>query len=699
MDTFSECAAISTCLQSGNEREARNRLIQLLDQLSPQDRKQYSPLVNRLAREVGLYPYIEPESSTWEDRFVFEAFKADVGESHEKVLHREQQRLLNALLLGESVAVSAPTSFGKSFVIDAFIAIRKPSTVLIIVPTIALADETRRRLHRKFGDQYKIITTAEDEVLDRNILILPQERALSYIGKLQSIDILIVDEFYKASKAFDKERAPSLIRAIVELSKVARQRYFLAPNISALNDGIITEGMRFVPLDFNTVFLERHDVYLDIAKKKVSKESAMLQILAQFDGKTLIYAGSHSEVSWAANALNDAISDRNDHLLNSFGDWLADNYGSDWLLTNLVRKGIGIHNGQLHRAVSQIQIKLFEEPHGLSQLISTSSIIEGVNTSAKNVIVSSKKKGTSRLDSFSYKNIIGRAGRMFQHFVGRIFLLEPPPKDEDSQLDLGFPDEVLGIFDDDPEDLEYTPEQIEKRDAYHDELRSLVGPSHPEDLAPSDLNSSNTEVILRIARDIRNNPESWNGLGYLNSDDPRTWSRLLMRVVRLHPGAWGTTYTRYIRFVQHLSNNWTRSIPQLLDDMSDIDVTLDEFFELERNTTYKLAGLLADISTIYNRIYKHRQVELSPAIAKFSSGFLPKSVFHLEEYGLPRMISRKLCNAGLVDLEAIQEVHIATNVLLDIGISGIDAEGVHLQPFERYLLRNFFDGIARPLPA
>ena len=44
-----------------------------------------------------------------------------------------------------NIAVSAPTSFGKSFVIDAFIKIRKPKNVIIIVPTIALTDETRRR--------------------------------------------------------------------------------------------------------------------------------------------------------------------------------------------------------------------------------------------------------------------------------------------------------------------------------------------------------------------------------------------------------------------------------------------------------------------------------------------------------------------------------------------------------------------------
>jgi reverse gyrase len=47
---------------------------------------------------------------------------------------------------GKNLAIIAPTSFGKSFIIDAFIALKQPKNTAIIVPTIALTDETRRRL-------------------------------------------------------------------------------------------------------------------------------------------------------------------------------------------------------------------------------------------------------------------------------------------------------------------------------------------------------------------------------------------------------------------------------------------------------------------------------------------------------------------------------------------------------------------------
>lgn len=270
MDTFDSCHLINDLLRDGQESAARDELIKLLARMD-NDGLDYSPLVNHLIRDVGLYPYLDTDTSAWDDRYVYEAFKADVGEAEPVTLHREQSRLLNALLSGKSIAVSAPTSFGKSFVIDSFISIKKPSTVVILVPTIALGDETRRRLQRKFGNQYKIITTAEQTLSARNIFVFPQERALGYIRVIEHIDILIIDEFYKASRDFDKERSPALIRSIISLGKLADQKYFLAPNITDLRDSIFTDGMEFLRLDFHTVFLEKSDLYREIGKDEERK--------------------------------------------------------------------------------------------------------------------------------------------------------------------------------------------------------------------------------------------------------------------------------------------------------------------------------------------------------------------------------------------------------------------------------------------
>ena len=196
-DIFEECRKISELLNNGNEKEARNNLIKLLDYFEKND-LQYNPLINHLIRELGLYPYIKAENADWEDQYIKHLFQTDIGGGKVATLHREQSRLLKALLSGKDLAISAPTSFGKSFVIDAFIAIKRPKNVVIIVPTIALTDETRRRLYKKFAHEYKIITTSDVPLAEKNIFVFPQERALGYFEQIKELDILIVDEFSKA---------------------------------------------------------------------------------------------------------------------------------------------------------------------------------------------------------------------------------------------------------------------------------------------------------------------------------------------------------------------------------------------------------------------------------------------------------------------------------------------------------------------
>jgi reverse gyrase len=176
MDIFKTCQIINDFIPS-NEERAREELIKLLDHCKSENIP-YNELINHLIRQLGLYPYLHTETSSWQDKFIHEAFKVNIGGHKTRTLHREQSSVLKDLISGKNLAIIAPTSFGKSFIIDAFIALKQPKNIAIIVPTIALTDETRRRLQRKFSNQYKIITTSEVELSEKNIFIFPQERAL-----------------------------------------------------------------------------------------------------------------------------------------------------------------------------------------------------------------------------------------------------------------------------------------------------------------------------------------------------------------------------------------------------------------------------------------------------------------------------------------------------------------------------------------
>lgn len=691
---FDKLHEINDRINSGRINDARNEIIKILDEIKKFDKPFPAPL-NHFIREVGLYPYIQLEHASWQERFLYESFKVNVGDEN-LTLHKEQSGLLRKLIDGKDIAVSAPTSFGKSFVIDSFIAIKKPKNIVIIVPTIALTDETRRRLQRKFSHEYKIITTTDVPLAEKNIFIFPQERASGYVKVIKDLDILIIDEFYKASKKYDKERSPSLLRAIINLSKIAKQRYFLAPNIKNLNESIFTDGMEFVTLDFNTVFLEKNNVYERINPDSYTKSDALLEILKLQHGKTLIYAGTYSSINEISTLILDSMQPIGESILIDFSNWLARNYSRNWILTNLVKRGFGVHNGQLHRSLSQIQVNLFEEAHGLNRLISTSSIIEGVNTSAENVILWQNKNGQAKLNDFTYRNIIGRGGRMFRHFVGNIYLLDKPPAEEENQLVLEFDAELSSSVDDDTISRQLTQEQIAKIIAYREEMSEILGVESFNRLQQENaFGDSDTSVVLKISRAISESPQEYSGLGYLNSDNCNDWEYSLYKILNIIPGYIGAKYGDVVNFIKVISKNWDSSFHELLDELNAFNIGIDQFFDLERKVTFKLTSLLNEVNALQKEISPERKVDISSFIVRAAHAFLPKNVYILEEYGLPRMISKKLHLSGILDFENEDiPIHEMLSLLNDIGYERLSMCTYDLDPFDKYILKYFLDGIS-----
>ena len=58
-----------------------------------------------------------------------------------------------------------------------------------------------------------------------------------------------------------------------------------------------------------------------------------------------------------------------------------------------------------------------------------------MNTSAKNVVIFDNKKGGKDIDFFDYSNIVGRSGRMMEHYIGNIYNFVPIPQEEKTIID------------------------------------------------------------------------------------------------------------------------------------------------------------------------------------------------------------------------------------------------------------------------
>lgn len=692
-EIFEECAQINSLIENSNKAEARSKVINLLDKLQ-RDRNEYTPLVNHVIREVGLFPYIDPKTALWEDQVVVEAFKANVGDDAPITLHSAQSHVLKRLLLGENIAVSAPTSFGKSFIVDAFIAIRKPENVIIIVPTIALADETRRRIEHKFSHYYKIITTTDATIAERNIFIFPQERSFAYLGKLSKIDMLIVDEFYKASSMFDDDRSSSLLSAIIELGKISRQKYYLAPNIHNIADNVFTQGMQFMRLtDFKTVITKAARTYekrkngenIDEFKKK-----HLVNILQNNKSKTLIYAGSYSNINKVSGILADNLSKKETSLLNNFKEWLTINYGKSFSLCQLSERGIGVHNGKMHRALSQIQVKLFECNDGLDTIISTSSIIEGVNTQAEQVIVWSNKNGSHKFDYFTYRNIIGRAGRMFKYFVGKVYLLEEPPVQENTTLTIDFPADVTESLDSEDPGIEINQEQNDHIKEYESFMSDALGTENFTQLRKMPIFKSFDQRLLKLLIEkLKNDPHWPKGYSALATTNTYNWREPILDVVNLL----GDNMAKLIKIaIWKMPDNWTRSIADIYSGLTDI--SYEDLFSAERYLSYNLCSTLS-MMNLLKKSYNPTSPDISLFIGKAANAFLPKLVYQLEEYGMPRMISRKIQDSGLINLEddSVEISDIITQFNC-IGKDKLISNLNNLLPFDKFIINYFYDGIS-----
>lgn len=691
-EIFEECAQINALIENSNKAEARSMVVNLLDKLR-RDGNEYTPLINHVIREVGLFPYIDPKTALWEDQVVVEAFKANVGDETPVTLHSAQSHVLKRLLLGDNIAISAPTSFGKSFIVDAFIAIRQPENVVMIVPTIALADETRRRIEHKFSHKYKIITTTDATITERNIFIFPQERSFAYLDKLEKIDMLIVDEFYKASSMFADDRSSSLLSAIIELGRISRQKYYLAPNIHKIADNVFTQGMQFMRLtDFKTVITKAAKIY----EKRRSDENVdefkknnLVNILQNNTAKTLVYAGSYKNINKVSTILADNLPYKETSLLRDFNDWLKVNYGDSFSLCQLSERGIGIHNGKMHRSLSQIQVKLFECTEGLDTIISTSSIIEGVNTQAEQVIVWSNKNGLHKFDYFTYRNIIGRAGRMFKYFVGKVYLLEEPPVQENTTLTIDFPDEVAESLDSEDPGIEINQEQNNHIKEYEEFMMNALGAENFRQIRKlSIFKSCDPRILKSLIEKLKANPNWPRGYAALAATNTYNWREPVLDVVSLL----GDNMARLIKIaIWKMPDNWTRSIAEVYSELSDI--SYEDLFSAERYLSYNLCSTLSVIN-ILKKSFDPTSPDISLFIGRAANAFLPKLVYQLEEYGLPRMISRKIQNSGLINLEDDSvEISEIIKQFNNIGREKVIQGLNNLLPFDKFIINYFYDGI------
>lgn len=423
-ETFRVLQAASFAIQSTDTDdpsllEVVPRLADLLD-THPDELQSYRPIVSSLARSTGLWNYIETEWADETDAFVAEAVTAP--ELGGVTFHREQIKALDALLAGRNLILSAPTSFGKSLLIDALLSTERYRRVAVVLPTIALLDEFRRRFRDRFSEKFKLVMHQSETSTDDPTIFLGTQERLIYREDLGNLDLTVVDEFYKLDPDRRDERSITLNAAVYRLLKRSKQFFFLGPNIDKISVAPDSRwNFEFLRTRFSTVAVET----LDLRSVPDKRERLIEEIGEDRNWPALVFISSPGRANKLAIELSEKMAVTED--TSDFSAWLKNNIGRNNFLSLAVDYGFGVHHGRIPRAIAAQMVRLFNRGK-LPILLCTSTLIEGVNTAAKTVMIFDKKINRDSYDFFTYSNIKGRAGRLGQHHVGHVMVFNDVPE-------------------------------------------------------------------------------------------------------------------------------------------------------------------------------------------------------------------------------------------------------------------------------
>ena len=431
--------------------------------------------------------------------FVLDRLQKDVLDSYEE----NNQKLF----------LSAPTSFGKTFLLKQIIYnnYKKYNNIVIVLPTVALLMEVTEDLNL-FLKQSKLFYHIHNsiyrdlEISEKNIFVLTPERVLRMLAIFPEItvDFFFYDEIYKIDEDITVEcdddspnnislednsyqnerttnhRACAFRLALYYLLEKSNACYISGPFIKIdklksgfknmlLRYGIGTMEIHFEPtlknkIDFHgqTFRIQspiENETIKTTEKDKFNKLHFIVNKLnITKHNSAIVYCLYPSHTEKNARKYCEKLPIDDNKLINMFVDHVSRNFNCKygrgknsveaWDFIYALKRGIGIHNGKFPKYFQREIMSLFNQKQ-MPLLFCTSTIVEGVNTNAKTVIVYHNPSGENDAGKrFLLLNINGRAGRYLRHFVGNIVYLNREclkiESSENISLDFKlFSDEVL----------------------------------------------------------------------------------------------------------------------------------------------------------------------------------------------------------------------------------------------------------------
>lgn len=173
------------------------------------------------------------------------------------------------------------------------------------------------------------------------------------------------------------------------------------------------------------------------------KESARLINELPYDDKTLIYFPTVAGIYKYINEIivNEPKVDDLGQSVYQFLEWAKDEIHEEWSVVKAMERGYLIHNGQIPIGTRLFQLDYFENSIIFNKMLCTSTLLEGVNTVAKNIVIAKPSRMSDSdnnnydFSAFDFFNLVGRTGRLNQHLIGTAFYIKVPSDPEFRKVD------------------------------------------------------------------------------------------------------------------------------------------------------------------------------------------------------------------------------------------------------------------------
>ncbi|ESX08521.1 hypothetical protein X768_22520 [Mesorhizobium sp. LSJC265A00] len=528
-------AAILACSETADHRRAAFRVATCAYDLFGTGQLPLDQALRMVLTRLGNFPSIGTRADVASARvrlpLVLAAEEIASADAHEVTINGQtvlltdfQQRLWLNLMQSRRIALAAPTSAGKSFVLQGYLSAlfnnEQPKSIVYIVPTRALIAQVAEDLTIQFRgveqDIPDIVTVpvdAETSLAVRAIYVMTQERVQLALGAHPdfSASVIIVDEAHSIA---DGSRGVLLQWVIDDLliRNPASQILFASPAIRNLDIfgrlfGL-TDVVEFssieptVAQNFLVTTVEsatkgklvihtagdgsralRQVATLQLGRTVASRTEKLVHIPAVLGRghSNIIYANGAAEAESVALQLAELMSDREPTEARlALSDLAKEAVHASYALVECVKHGVAFHYSniptQLRRAI-EAAVSSGEVDH----LVCTSTLLQGVNLPAKNIFMFAPEKGRTRaLESTDFWNLAGRAGRLKREFQGNIFLID---YDKWKKKPL-----------DGPKDSVVTPAIESSLNEHHDQLMTVISG------APTTSRSDETDLETTFVR-------------------------------------------------------------------------------------------------------------------------------------------------------------------------------------------------------